>query len=889
MPWWILLSLAAQPGAGLEFFEKSVRPLVNARCVGCHSSKAKVAFGGLHLDTVAGLASVAQAKLLDAVNGRNGLKRMPPAGPLPAAELAVLEQWVKAGAALPASSMAPTVAFDLAKRRDEHWCWQPIRAVQRPAGGFAFERPRAPADRATLLRRVTFDLTGLPPSTEDLARDESFEATVDRLLASPRYGERMARRWMDLIRYSESHGSEGDPDTPHAWRYRDYLIRAFNDDVPYDQLIREHVAGDLIPPRVKDGTNESLLAMAHWRMVEHGFQPVDPWEDRVKWTDNQIDVLTKTFQGLTVSCARCHDHKFDAISQKDYYALFGAVASMRPTLVAVDSDEVLRKNQARLAALKPMIKQALIDRWREQAKGLEAMVKVPGSLPDPLFDLTRDYAAWPRLGVGLPAAASRAGEFMVAAQGERAIEGIYLAGVYSGLLSRKNEAVLTSPRFKIETDALSFQFAGGNKAFAQLIIENYAVPRGGIYQLRTNAKSDELGWFTWDTSFWKGFTAYIEFVAPEEDSWFGARQVVAHKRLANPVDSKASATAAIEAWARDELTDEQATYLNELLKRGLLTNEASAIPVVAEYRKLEAEIAAPRRAPGILDEHAGDHPLLVRGDHKRLGEKVPRGYLTALGGKRFGAEPRWELAQEMASPKNPLTARVMANRLWQWVFREGIVATPDNFGKLGAAPKDPSLLDWLAGELIRNEWSMKKTLRRLLLSPAYQAADLPLRRLEAEEIRDAILAATGQLDLAMYGKPVPVFYAHDTGSTKGDRPKGPLDGAGRRSIYLEIRRNATNPFLEVFDVYKPASTRGQRDVTNVPGQSLAFLNSPFLMEQAAQWAKRDPAIDEMYRRVLGRAATAAERDAAETFVKDTGSKAALAQALFNLKEFVYVR
>ena len=288
----------------------------------------------------------------------------------------------------------PSEPFDLARRRRTHWAWQPVRQVDPPAvrddawPRDAVDRfilasleaaglePAYPADRHTLIRRLSFDLRGLPPTLAEIARFVSatsptaYTDLVDRYLDSPHFGERWARHWMDLFRYSESHGSEGDPSIPLAWRYRDYLIRAFNGDVPYDQLIREHLAGDLLPtPRLdtENQLNESIIGTAHFRLVEHGYQPVDPWEDRVKWTDNQVDVVSKAFLGLSVSCARCHDHKFDAISQKDYYSLFGTLYGARPTQRAIDDPTLLDTNKDALAALKVDIRDGLAEAWLEAA------------------------------------------------------------------------------------------------------------------------------------------------------------------------------------------------------------------------------------------------------------------------------------------------------------------------------------------------------------------------------------------------------------------------------------------------------------------------------------------------------------------------------------------
>jgi len=1031
-------ALAATPEQ-IEFFEKNVRPVLAAHCYACHSSKAKSSFANLRLDSGAGLArgsdagpvvvpgKPAESRLIRAVRGELP-QPMPPGGRLPAAAIAALEKWVEMGAVWPgeaAPAASPSGGFDLEARRRAHWAWQPVRAVAPPAvrdvkwplneidrfvlAGLEKRslRPAGEAARAAWLRRVTFDLTGLPPMPGELDRFErdtaagAHERVVDRLLQSESFGERFARRWMDLIRYSESHGSEGDPDTPHAWRYRDYLVRAFNGDVPYGQLIREHLAGDLLArPRLnaRDGLNESLLGTAHLRMVEHGFQPVDPWEDRVKWTENQVDVLSKAFQGVTVACARCHDHKFDAISQKDFYALLGTIAGARPVQAAVDAPERLELHQARLSELKGKIRAELARAWRVEAAALPGRVAdgavdplrledVPCDESSPLYplvakaevgawqrrqraaleerrafnrenfevrwDTRRDFARFYRMGVGAPAEAKGAGEFRVAKEGAAAIGGVLGGGTYSGLISAKNAAVFQTPRFKIETDSISFRMSGGGFSNAVLIVENYAVPRGGIYNLRFAPQTDGLGWHRWDATFWKGFTAYIEFAGFEDlthftrtdgggtplptdgRSWFGVREIAFHNNRLTPKDDLHPAedvlgcdagryaacvgerlTAAAAAFGAGAMTEPQASLLDYFVRRGLLSNAADEL--VAEYRRLEAEIPAPRRAPSVLEEAPPDHPLLVRGNHNQRGEPVPKGFLTALGGRRFGdaAQARLALAEEVARRDNPLTARVMVNRIWQHLFRRGLAATVDNLGKLGEAPSNPELLDYLAEQFSR-DGSIKGAIRRLAVSRAYRMAALPLpanreadpdnrlvhhvpmRRLEAEEIRDAILSVAGTLDGTMYGPSVAVHYAHDTGQTKGDRPKGPLDGKGRRSLYLEIRRNATNPFLEAFDVYKPASARGQRDVTNVPGQSLALMNSPFVVEQAArgagQFENSRAGVEALYRRALGRAPTAVEVDRARSFVAETGAEEAaggmarLMQAVFNFKEFLYVQ
>jgi len=399
-----------------EFFEVEIRPLLADNCFQCHSSRIETPFGGLRLDSREGLLTGGDSgpaivpgdpfnsSLVQRIQGRPVL--MPPTGALDPPAVASLIEWVEMGAPWPERLVEsvngtpdPSEPFDLEKRRRAHWAWQPVEFSEPPAvrndawpreavDRFIFAaleeaglEPASPADRHTLIRRLSFDLLGLPPTLAEVAQFVSDTAptayadVVDRYLASPRFGERWARHWMDLFRYSESHGSEGDPDIPFAWRYRDYLIRAFNSDVPYDQLIREHLAGDLLPtPRLnlEDRLNESIIGTAHFRLVEHGYQPVDPWEDRVKWADNQVDVVSKAFLGLTVSCARCHDHKFDAISQKDYYSTFGTLYGARPTQRAIDDPALLDTNRQALATLKVEIRNRLADAWLESADTVPA-------------------------------------------------------------------------------------------------------------------------------------------------------------------------------------------------------------------------------------------------------------------------------------------------------------------------------------------------------------------------------------------------------------------------------------------------------------------------------------------------------------------------------------
>ena len=526
---------------------------------------------------------------------------------------------------------------------------------------------------------------------------------------------------------------------------------------------------------------------------------------------------------------------------------------------------------------------------------------------------------------------------------------------------------------------------GGDLSFAVLIVENYAVPRGGIYSLRYSPKQDEMAWAQWDTSFWKGFSAYIEFATQDDVTQFtldpldrletnrptrrvdgrssiGVSQILFHEADETPRDLQVPirylldgvdeditsreqlATLigsrlgdAVRAWRSGSLSEAQAAFLDEFVRADVVPRSLEQLvelrAPVAAYRLLERDVPVARRAPGVVEAGAPDQPLLERGNHNNLGDLVPRAFLSALDGRPY-ADPgsvRLRLAEAITASDNPLTARVAVNRIWRHLFGLGLVRTVDNFGRLGSPPSHPALLDYLADEFVKDGYSVKRLIGRLVRSQAYQMSSeassastefdptnmylqhANLRRLEAEAIRDSILAISGRLDRSLFGPSIPVHYAERHGLTEGDPDNGPVDGGGRRAIYQEIRRNAHNPFLEVFDLPKPATTRGQRDVTNVPAQSLALLNSPFVIGQAAEWGRRladgeaasvDGRVDHMFLRALGRRPGEDERASVREYVNraaaDRGTSASLllydaevwqdvAHSLFNVKEFIFVR
>ena len=911
----------------IEFFESRIRPVLAQDCYECHRSGEKVR-GGLALDSRAGwlaggdsgaviVPGDPEASLLMKMirhDVDDDSLKMPKAGPrLEPEVLADFERWIAMGAPDPRDQPVSDdqVARDtdwqaVLERRKSWWSFQPIadppvpevenaewssnavdRFVRARMAGEGLE-PVAPASVEVLIRRIYFTLIGLPPSVAEVEefRDgyeknavDATSALVNRLLADPRFGERWARHWMDWMRYAETHGSEGDPAIPHAWRYRDYLIRALNADVPYDQLLREHVAGDVLdPPRVNEelALNESAIGAAHWRFVLHGFAPTDAHDELVRFTDDQINTFSKAFLGLTVSCARCHDHKFDAISQTDFYALFGILKTCRPALIAADAPGVLEKNRAALAARKQELRAELGAIWsspKQTAKLAEQLTThrsgemlARGGLRESLSSLPEDSDefswAWKKReekwlaelaqlatfrgasdgllkrwnfsdpkaadewfseGEGLLDGAAAAGDFsvVVGKKGDdRLLRGIYPSGVYSHSLSDKHRAVLHSPEVNLDGEhELWLRVAGDGQSLARYVVRNY--PRSGTVYPVSNLGGGEWKWQNWSLKYWDGDRIHVELTTAadsavlaksnNERSWFGVREVLVRRRgdgfdapgppanareFLEPLlevikEQKTSNAGQIAAaWSRaigeiagrwgrgDTISDAEALLLDQCLQENLLPNQLSDLgglkALVAEYRTLEAGVPVATRVPGVMESKGGNQPLFIRGDHRSPADEVPRRLLDALGGDAYQTDRsgRLELADDLVSAENPFTARVIVNRVWHYLFGSGLVRTTDNFGRLGEKPSHPELLDYLASRFVAEGWSMKTLIRELMLTRTWQLDSTPsdlarerdpenrllshanLRRLEAEAIRDTLLAVSGELDTAKFGEPV---------------------------------------------------------------------------------------------------------------------------------------
>lgn len=773
--------------AKVEFFEKKIRPMLVENCINCHSAE-NGGKGNLRVDDRNGIiegggrgAAIVpghpeQSLLIKAVKHQGGLE-MPPKKQLTDEQIADLEQWILDGAAWPAIQ----IPDDLTKPKPEyeelrksHWAWQPLSNPVPPAlpdeaqayndiDRFIFAKlhaaglkPVHDADRQALIRRVTFDLTGLPPTPEETAQfvnntlPDAFEKVVDRLLKSPAFGERWGRHWLDVARYGESTGSARNVPYPHAWRYRDYVIDAFTNDKPYDQFIREQIAGDLLPASSPTEKADQLVATG---FLAIGVKDVNQ-RFKVRFTmdniDEQIDTVGRAILGLTVSCARCHDHKFDPIPTADYYALAGIFHSTDLC-----------------AGVRSKMGGGGLDYYdTAMLLNVGAELKVDPDYDQKLAELTKKHE-------------EAKAEF-------EAIRG-------------KPEGMALGPNGR---------------------------PKQQMARQRMNRAQQELAAFT------------------------------------------------------DPATHGKMAY-------GL-----------REAKKI------------------GDTEIRIRGEAEKLGPSVPRGFISVI---QFPDQPkvnrrqsgRLELADWLTSDQNTLTQRVIVNRVWQHLFHQGIVSTVDNFGINGDRPTHPELLDYLSRQFTQGGWSVKKLVRQIVLSHAYQLsadsdpANFAIdpanrliwrhtpRRLDAEEIRDAMLQTAGKLNRTRPDSSAAAKFKVIEIRNNGPESTSLIELASnsvQRSVYLPLVRGITPRSLAVFDFAEQGMVTGNRETTTVPTQALYLLNEPFVRRQSLTLAEKlvaaaEPSDDERLQRayqiLFGRSATSGEVQRANQFLVDfeaTTREIALAEA-----------
>lgn len=1054
-----------------RFFHEKIAPLLESRCFECHG--AGDVEGGLRATSRAALLQGGEtgpaivpgdpdrSLMIQAV--RYETLQMPPRDKLPDEEVALLVQWVADGAVWP-DGEAPDPAtmakaqFPLQERIQAHWSWKPIQRPAIPAVSLAdwprsdtdrlilaqLEaaglQPAPDADRRVLLRRLCFDLTGLPPTPEMLAQVMAdpaetavvLEKVTDQLLSTAQFGERWARHWLDLVRYAETLGHEFDFPLPYAWRYRDYVIRAMNADVPWDQFIREHLAGDLLPnPRrhPQQGFNESIIGTGFWYLCEDKHAPVDVKLEEALRIDNQIDVFGKAFLGLTIACARCHDHKFDAITTEDYYALSGFLQSSRRRVEWLDSGDRIRNlthelqqqrqqaNQLTAAALQPWTADSLqqlvtaaldpqapvsapltaelVQKLRQQLSdpalpGSGSLLALPAALQQkaqnstdtqaatswqavvqqvrqqqqvPAPQAPQDVQVFADLRQGLPAGWFAWGDAFAGGQTDpRAAVGTggwqwqpgglqAVAGqdISSAAVSPRLRGSLHSPEWQLQHSEI-LVLAAGQNARLRLVVDGYVMNEftellfGGLRQ-----SINTEGRFQWiriagDLGRYLGHRCHLEFL-DEGDGWFAVREVRLVAPGVNPAVPLELSEAGLQAVATggdraqmlrkwSELAVQDVAWPQLAVSLGLVSEAGSGELATLMNRWRELSGVDPGGDPVLVmcDGTGEDEHVFVRGNHRSLGKLASRRLLTALDAGTPLSQPansgRLELTDRLLSDSNPYPARVVVNRVWQHLFGRGLVASSENFGVLGEKPSHPELLDLLAEDFRRDGWSLKRLIRRLVLTRTYAQSSLrnasaeerdpgnklwhraEVRRLESETIRDAMLAVSGRLDLTTMGPPVPVFLTPFMQGRGRPGQSGPVDGAGRRSIYQAVNRNFLNPFMITFDTPQPASAVSRRSLSNVPAQALILLNNEFVHQQAKVWAQRlksqqppERRVEQAWLLAFARPPLPAESAAADEFLKATAAEfgvpsesavdneavlAELCHALLNKKELIYL-
>jgi cytochrome c553 len=782
-----LMAAEAVTPAALDFFEKKIRPVLVANCYQCHSASAKEVKGNLRLDTKAGIRkggdlgpSIVVGKpdestLIQALKHADGLE-MPPKQKLSDEIIADFVKWVTFGAPDPREGNASTVGkkISFADAR-KFWSLQPPKNVAPAvASNAAWARtdldkyviaglekhkltPVADADKQTLVRRLYFDLIGLPPAPEEIdafvldPSPKAVETLVDRLLASPQFGERWGRHWLDVARFGESSGKERNIPYNYAWRYRDYVFDAFAKDKPYDQFIREQIAGDLLPAKNAEEKNEHITATGFLALSPRSLNERNAEQFAMDIADEQIDVTTRAVMGISVACARCHDHKFDPIQQQDYYALAGIFRSTEVfagvkrgnNKTGYEGDYVSLVNTSKAGGSEQDRREmARIDREIAQAKVDLARAK-------------RDADNSPAPILGKPA--------------------------------KPNKAAKENPKRK-KPDNVS-PFRQEERRLAQLMDEREALEKK---------------------------------MAPPGESAMGVRE------SAKLMDCK----------------------------------------------------------------------INIRGEVNDLGDEVDRGFVRVL---QFAGAPqvdksqsgRLQMAAWLTNRNNPLTARVLVNRVWFHLFGRGLVETIDNFGAMGEMPTHPELLDHLAIRFMDQKWSTKQLIREIVLSRTYQLSSahnaanyesdpenkylwrMSRRRLEAEAIRDSVLATSGRLNLERpVGSPIMKLNGELGRQVKGEEL---LRENNHRSAYLPLARGYVPEFLNVFDMADPELVTGQRDVTTVATQALYMMNSPVVHEMSDSAAKRiltdarlkddGMRIDYAFRLLVGRPATADQIGDVQQFLK----------------------
>ncbi|MEQ2009669.1 MAG: PSD1 and planctomycete cytochrome C domain-containing protein [Limisphaerales bacterium] len=940
------------------FFEAKIRPLFVSHCQQCHGEKKQES--GLRLDTKAGWqkggdhgpvivpGDPEKSRLIQAVRRKDKDLQMPPKRALGSEEIAALEQWVKLGAPDPREGIAVAKSgVDPAAVR-KHWAFQPLTHPQpptpqanswsqQPLDRFVLARmqqqglaPNPPADPRTFIRRATFDLTGLPPTPAEIEAFErdlslshfptfspatgqsekaikrqserrAYEALIDRLLSSPAYGERWGRHWLDVARYADTAGDGADYPVREAVKYRDWVVNAFNADQPFNEFIREQLAGDILAERgpttdyARRITATGFLAIGK----RYGYKP-SPDYQHLDFAD-AIDSVGRSLLGLSLGCARCHDHKYDPVSAADYYSLYGIFQSTKwafpggeeqkrpsdfpPLVEPAEAARLDKLKAAELARLDASLAKLKADRVALDNKSI-------GGGPDLGFELQKlgepPTAPWLSEGPNKVLAEAQSPFAHIHPVGTRGVR-VGTGKANNGVRYVFNRPLKAAPgkqmHFSVDFRTVApadksgaYRFYLGRGVIASLAVE-VSVTATEL-ALRNGAKWEVLRQLQPGT--WHTLRLTLD---PAKKTYSGALGVVgdlttfADKPLGANWDGVADtficdAIGHVSAPAPERDLDNIALLETPFAEPGtgpVVLPAAPPADLADRLKKLDADIATTTKlradeaakelypvAYGVREDKPVNVRIQLRGEPDKLGAEAPRRFLDVLGGDKLPADStgsgRLELADWLTRPSNPLTARVFVNRVWQWHFGAGLVPTPSDFGLRGEPPTHPELLDWLTSEFIASGWSVKALHRLIMRSQTYQlasddhAANLKKdpaniwlwrharRPLDAESIRDAMLAVSGRLNRTVPG-PHPFPDVQKWGYTIHN-PFFAVYDSDHRSLYLMQQRNRRHPFLALFDAADPNLSVAQRLPTTTPTQTLFLMNSPFVQQQAESFARR---------------------------------------------------
>jgi len=916
----------------LDYFENRIRPVLVEHCYQCHSTTARNIRGGLLLDSQNGWAeggdsgpaivpgSPDESLLISSLLHESF--EMPPDKRLPAETVEHFRKWIREGAIDPREGQAPArESMNLMEGR-KFWSFQPVEQVEPPE--VTSEWARTPIDQfiashhqhhevtaaadataGQILRRLSFALTGLPPSPDDYHRfedawaddhDAAIDHVIDALLSSPRFGERWGRHWLDVTRFAESSGGGRSLMFPHAWRFRDYVIESFNTDKPFNQFVREHIAGDLLPTQSDAERNAQLTGAGYLVLGAINYELQDKELLRMEVVDEQINTMGRTFLGLTLGCARCHDHKFDPIPTQEYYALAGIFRSTQSLVPGNVSGYVT-------AELNTEAHDAAMKEWKAEKSRLVEEIKQ-------LQQETGIVEIPPQGGID-----------------DETLPGCIVDNTSARFSGQWTRSTTLAPYVG---DDYRFIDAGTPESYVRYEI---TLPESGEYDVRLshNYQHDRCTNVVAKVTHAAG-TASVSIdqnKAPVDQvfSRIGTFHFDSQTPAAVTIDASqsspdgvviADAVQFVRTTDHSERPDTQKQ--SELLAR--LTESRKQL---AEHRKLKPKVPV---AMSVSEEaETSDWHVHIRGNIRKLGPVVPRGFLSVASvqidetGRAIpptlpeGSSGRLQLAEWIASPANPLTTRVYVNRVWQHLIGEGLVRTPDNFGQTGTSPTHPALLDYLASTFVTEDnWSTKSLIRRIVRSRVFRLSSSGTdhdpenkhltrgfrRQLDAEALRDSILQISGQLDLSFSGgRTISKLSTYD-----GDYDHS-TDRPNTRSVYVPFLRNSILESLDVFDTANPNVVTGRRVLTVLPGQALYLMNSPFIQTQSDHAAVRflreqqsggrndqDAVIQQATLLTLGRPPTDAEietlSEVLDSSLQNEQSWSMIFQALFGSIDFRFV-